>query len=66
VLLGGLGLDVLDGGVGDDIEIQLVADDPVKLGGDGAAFEWLVAHAGEVEGLALLDTAGSTQGSVLM
>jgi Ca2+-binding RTX toxin-like protein len=66
VLLGGPGIDVLDGGDGDDIEIQLVADEPVKLDGDGAAFQWLAAHASEIEGMALVDVVGqqTTSGGV--
>ncbi|HET9013706.1 MAG TPA: hypothetical protein VFN38_17905, partial [Gemmatimonadaceae bacterium] len=60
VLLGGLGIDVLDGGDGDDIEIQLVADEPVKLVGDSASFEWLAAHDSQIDGIALMDASAMT------
>ncbi len=71
VLLGGPGIDVIDGGTGTDIEIQLVADEPVTLRGTGAAYEWLAAHSGEIEGLMGFDTnahesaPGSDVGSAL-
>jgi len=58
VLLGGPGIDVLDGGGGEDVEIQWVADEPVKLERDGAAFQWLAAHASEIEGIALVGVVG--------
>jgi Ca2+-binding RTX toxin-like protein len=57
---GGDGNDVLIGGDGNDVllEIQWVADEPVKLERDGAAFQWLAAHASEIEGIALVGVVG--------
>jgi Ca2+-binding RTX toxin-like protein len=63
VLLGGGGNDVIVGGEGDDIEIQgFVAgadtDDRIDLSGRGFSFEWLMAHASEVDGSTVLDLGG--------
>jgi Ca2+-binding RTX toxin-like protein len=60
VLIGGAGNDVLDGGDGDDIEIQgFVAgadtDDQIDLTGRGFSFDWLMAHASQVDGDTILD-----------
>lgn len=58
--LGGGGNDIIDGGDGDDIEIQgFVAgantDDRIDLSGRGYNFEWLMAHATEAGGDVILD-----------
>jgi Ca2+-binding RTX toxin-like protein len=63
VLLGGGGNDLIIGGEGDDIEIQgFVAgadtDDRIDLSGRGFSFEWLMAHASEVDGSTVLDLGG--------
>ncbi len=60
VIIGGGGNDVIIGGEGDDIEIQdFVAgagtDDKIDLSSRGISFEWLMAHASEVDGNTVLD-----------
>ncbi len=55
VLIGGGGNDILDGGDGDDIEIQgfvagAATDDQIDLSGRGLTFDWLMAHASDVNG----------------
>jgi Ca2+-binding RTX toxin-like protein len=60
VLIGGGGNDILDGGDGDDIEIQgfvagAATDDQIDLSDRGYSFEWLMAHATEVNGDTILD-----------
>jgi hypothetical protein len=39
----------------------LAPEEPVKLGGDGASFEWLMAHASEVEDGVVLDFAAQRE-----
>ena len=63
VIIGGGGNDVIIGGDGDDIEIQdFVAgagtDDQIDLSGRGLSFDWLMAHAHEVDGSTVLDLGG--------
>jgi Ca2+-binding RTX toxin-like protein len=68
VLIGGPGVDELDGGAGDDILITdefdaLVnnfsagagSEDRIDLSGSGVSFEWLMAHASDVDGNTVLD-----------
>ena len=68
VLIGGPGNDVLDGGDGDDIIISdgfdtvvnnftagAGTDDRIDLSGRGLSFEWLMAHASDVDGNTVLD-----------
>ncbi len=60
VLFGGGGNDILDGGDGDDIEIQgfvagAATDDQIDLSDSGLSFDWLMAHASEVNGDTILD-----------
>jgi Ca2+-binding RTX toxin-like protein len=60
VLIGGGGNDILDGGDGDDIEIQgfvagAATDDQIDLSDRGLSFDWLMAHASEVNGDTILD-----------
>ena len=60
VLIGGGGNDILDGGDGDDIEIQgfvagAATDDQIDLSERGYSFDWLMAHATEVNGDTILD-----------
>jgi len=60
VLIGGGGNDIIDGGDGDDIEIQgfvagAATDDRIDLSDRGCSFEWLMAHATEVNGDTILD-----------
>jgi Ca2+-binding RTX toxin-like protein len=68
ILVGGPGADVLDGGDGDDVIISdgfdtvinnFVAgantDDRIDLSDSGLSFEWLMAHASDVDGNAVLD-----------
>jgi Ca2+-binding RTX toxin-like protein len=60
VLIGGGGNDILDGGDGDDIEIQgfvagAATDDQIDLSDRGYSFDWLMAHATEVNGDTILD-----------
>ena len=68
VLVGGPGADVLDGGDGDDIIISDAfdtvvnnftagagTDDRIDLSGSGLSFEWLMAHASDVDGNTVLD-----------
>jgi DNA-binding cell septation regulator SpoVG len=61
VILGGLGQDVIDGGDGDDIEIQLVASDDDKVTSVTAADKaWMVNHLRIVDGKTVIDV-GSKQ-----
>jgi Ca2+-binding RTX toxin-like protein len=60
VLIGGGGNDILDGGAGEDIEIQdfvagAATDDRLDLSGRGFSFDWLMAHATDVNGSTVLD-----------
>jgi Ca2+-binding RTX toxin-like protein len=60
VLIGGGGNDIIDGGDGDDIEIQgfvagAATDDRIDLSDRGYTFDWLMAHASEVDGDTILD-----------
>lgn len=68
VLIGGPGADVLDGGDGDDVIISdgfdtvvnnftsgAGTDDRIDLSDRGLSFEWLMAHATDVGGNAVLD-----------
>jgi Ca2+-binding RTX toxin-like protein len=68
VLIGGPGADVLDGGDGDDTIIDDAFDtvidnftagagteDRIDLSGSGLSFEWLMAHASDVDGGTVLD-----------
>jgi Ca2+-binding RTX toxin-like protein len=60
VLIGGGGNDILDGGDGDDIEIQgfvagAATDDQIDLSDRGFTFDWLMAHATEVNADTILD-----------
>ena len=55
VLIGGGGNDILDGGDGDDVELQgfvagAATDDQIDLSGRGLSFDWLMAHASDVNG----------------
>ena len=67
-LIGGFGADTLDGGAGDDTfvidEFDTVIDDfaagagggdRIDLSGLGVDFEWLMAHASDVDGSAVLN-----------
>ncbi len=74
VLLGGDGDDVRDGGDGDDILIGGPGDDieidgfaagagsedriDLRAFGDGISFDWLMAHASDVGGNAVIDLGG--------
>lgn len=64
VLIGGAGLDVLDGGTGDNVIIQgggsmtvqnFDAGDVLDLRALHVNFDWLMAHASDVNGDVLLD-----------
>jgi hypothetical protein len=60
VLIGGLGNDIFDFGPGDDIEIQgfmagAGSEDRLDMRDFGVSFDWLMAHAREVDGNAVLD-----------
>ncbi|HEX6217616.1 MAG TPA: calcium-binding protein, partial [Vicinamibacterales bacterium] len=60
VLIGGGGNDILDGGDGEDLELEgFVAgagtDDQIDLSGRGLSFDWLMAHATDVNGDTILD-----------
>ena len=60
VLIGGGGNDILDGGDGDDVELQgfvagAATDDQIDLSGRGLSFDWLMAHASDVNGDTILD-----------
>ena len=68
VLIGGPGADVLDGGDGDDVILSdgsdtvinnftagAGTDDRIDLSGRGLSFEWLMAHATDVDGNTVLD-----------
>jgi Ca2+-binding RTX toxin-like protein len=60
VLIGGGGNDTIDGGAGDDVEIQdfvagAMTDDRIDVSGRGFSFEWLMAHASDVNGNTVLD-----------
>ena len=68
VLVGGPGADVLDGGDGDDLIVSDGEDivingfaaganteDRIDLSGRGLSFEWLMAHASDVDGNAVID-----------
>ncbi len=60
VLIGGGGNDILDGGDGDDIEIQgfvagAATDDQIDLSDRGLTFDWLMAHASQMNGDTILD-----------
>jgi Ca2+-binding RTX toxin-like protein len=68
VLIGGPGADVLDGGDGDDVILSdgsdtvidnftagAGTDDRIDLSGRGITFEWLMAHAADVDGNTVLD-----------
>jgi Ca2+-binding RTX toxin-like protein len=68
VLIGGPGTDALDGGAGDDLVLDegfnavvnnFVAgagtEDRIDLSGQGISFEWLMAHASDVDGNTVLD-----------
>ena len=57
MILGGLGIDVIDGGDGDDIEIQLLGGDTVTSA-TAAGKEWLQTHARTVDGKTVLDVGG--------
>jgi Ca2+-binding RTX toxin-like protein len=68
VLIGGLGNDTFDFGPGDDIEIQsFVAgagtEDRIDLRGIAGVtgFDWVLAHAREVEGNAVIDLGGGQE-----
>jgi Ca2+-binding RTX toxin-like protein len=60
VLFGGGGNDIFDGGDGEDVELQgFVAgagtDDQIDLSGRGLSFDWLMAHATDVNADTILD-----------
>jgi Ca2+-binding RTX toxin-like protein len=60
VLIGGGGNDILDGGDGDDVELEgfvagAATDDQIDLSGRGLSFDWLMAHASDVNGDTILD-----------
>jgi Ca2+-binding RTX toxin-like protein len=60
VLIGGGGNDILDGGDGDDVELQgfvagAATDDQIDLSGRALSFDWLMAHASDVNGDTILD-----------
>ncbi len=60
VLDGGAGDDIIIGGAGNDIEIQGFAvgagsDDRIDVSAFGVNFEWLMAHASDVDGNVVLD-----------
>ena len=57
MLIGGPGIDILDGGGGDDVVIQLVGDDAVTSA-TAADEEWLATHARIVDGKTVLDVGG--------
>ena len=70
-LIGGPGADTLNGGAGNDVfvadEFDTVIDgfvagagseDRIELRGLGVDFEWLMAHANDVDGNVLLDLGG--------
>ena len=68
VLIGGGGNDILDGGPGDDIVIQgFVAgagtEDRIDLRGIAGVtgFDWVMAHAQEVDGNAVIDLGGGQE-----
>jgi Ca2+-binding RTX toxin-like protein len=68
VLIGGGGNDIFDFGPGDDIEIQgFVAgagtEDQIDLRGIAGVtgFDWVLAHAGEVDGNAVIDLGGGQE-----
>ena len=59
MLIGGPGIDVLDGGDGDDIEIQLVGDTgDAVTSATVAGSDWLTKHVEVVDGKTLLDVGG--------
>jgi Ca2+-binding RTX toxin-like protein len=60
VLIGGGGNDIIDGGPGDNVVIQdfvagFATDDQIDLRGRGYDFDWLMAHAADVNGDTVLD-----------
>ena len=60
VLDGGAGDDIIIGGAGNDIEIQgfsvgAGSDDRIDVSAFGVNFEWLMAHASDVDGNVVLD-----------
>jgi Ca2+-binding RTX toxin-like protein len=60
VIIGGGGNDVIDGGDGDDVEIQGFSagaglGDRLDLRAHDVSFDWLMAHAREVNGDTILD-----------
>ena len=70
-LIGGPGADTLNGGAGNDVfvadEFDIVIDgfvtgadseDRIDLSGLGVDFEWLMAHADDVDGNVMLDLGG--------
>ena len=57
MLVGGPGIDVLDGGDGDDVEIQLVGGDTVTSA-TTAGKDWLTKHVQIVNGKTVLDVGG--------
>jgi Ca2+-binding RTX toxin-like protein len=63
VLIGGGGNDILVGAPGDDILIQGFTagaglGDSVDLSGRGFTFDWLMAHASDINGETVLDLGG--------
>jgi Ca2+-binding RTX toxin-like protein len=60
VLIGGGGNDIFDGGAGDNVILQgfvagAATDDQIDLTNRGLSFEWLMAHATEMDGSTVLD-----------
>jgi Ca2+-binding RTX toxin-like protein len=76
VLIGGGGVDILDGGEGDDVVInaQVVRNFQAGAGSEdrldlssiaGLSFDWLKAHAANVDGNAILDLGNGSQVTLL-
>jgi len=64
VLIGGPGIDFLDAGDGEDVEIQLVAGDTATDGVTSATLAdkvWLATHAHIVDGKTVLDVGGKSR-----
>ena len=57
MLIGGPGIDILDGGPGDNIVIQSVGADTVTSAA-AAGNDWLTTHARTVRGETVLDVGG--------
>ena len=61
MLIGGAGTDVLDGGDGDDVEIQLVGAGDTVTSATTADEEWLAKHTRIVDGQSVVDVGGEEQ-----